>query len=340
MYKEAINFSLSSIDSSGLMNVTSPSDWLRFGMGGHNIEANAILYYTLNQALDLAHALNDTTHTANWTATAARLKSAANALLWDAPAGMYRDNETTTLHPQDGNSWAIVANLTQNTTQTQLISTALAARWTPFGAPAPEAADAISPFISSFELQAHFAARNATAALALMRTQWGFMLDDPRMTNSTFIEGYSASGALHYAPYRNDARISHAHGWATGPTSSLTLHVAGLQVLSAGGKTWVVAPVLGDLRWAHAGFRTAVGAFEAETRVREGGAWTLAFETPRGTVGGVRFPVAGCRGTVTMAPEGGEGEMIVVAVEAGERAPEVEGVAGGKWKAQLVCGCD
>jgi hypothetical protein len=130
MYKEAISFSLSSIDSSGLMNVTSPSDWLRFGMGGHNIEANAILYYTLNQALDLAHALNDTTHTANWTATAARLKSAANALLWDAPAGMYRDNETTNLHPQDGNSWAIVANLTQNSTQTQLISTALAARWT------------------------------------------------------------------------------------------------------------------------------------------------------------------------------------------------------------------
>jgi hypothetical protein len=27
-------------------------------------------------------------------------------------------------------------------------------------------------------------------------------------------------------------------------------------------------------------------------------------------------------------------------VEAGERAPEVEGVAGGKWKARLVCGCD
>jgi hypothetical protein len=32
------------------------------------------------------------------------------------------------------------------------------------------------------------------------------MLDDPRMTNSTFIEGYSSDGSLHYAPYKNDPR--------------------------------------------------------------------------------------------------------------------------------------
>lgn len=33
-----MNFSLGFIDETGLMNVTSPNDWLRFGMGGHNIE--------------------------------------------------------------------------------------------------------------------------------------------------------------------------------------------------------------------------------------------------------------------------------------------------------------
>lgn len=37
-WKLAMNKSLSSIDDSGLMNVTAPNDWLRFGMGGHNIE--------------------------------------------------------------------------------------------------------------------------------------------------------------------------------------------------------------------------------------------------------------------------------------------------------------
>lgn len=35
--------------------------------------------------------------------------------------------------------------------------------------------------------------------------------DDPRMTNSSFIEGYSTNGSLSYAPYSNDARISYAH---------------------------------------------------------------------------------------------------------------------------------
>jgi hypothetical protein len=30
------------------------------------------------------------------------------------------------------------------------------------------------------------------------------MLDDLRMTNSTFIEGYTTNGSLHYAPYINE----------------------------------------------------------------------------------------------------------------------------------------
>jgi hypothetical protein len=40
-WKLGLDFSLSFIDDTGLMNVTSPSDWLRFGMGGHNIEVRA-----------------------------------------------------------------------------------------------------------------------------------------------------------------------------------------------------------------------------------------------------------------------------------------------------------
>lgn len=41
-WKFGLNFSLGFIDSSGLMNVTSPNDWLRFGMGGHNIEVSLV----------------------------------------------------------------------------------------------------------------------------------------------------------------------------------------------------------------------------------------------------------------------------------------------------------
>jgi hypothetical protein len=319
------------------MNVTSPSDWLRFGMGGHNIEANAILYYTINQGIQLALALNDTAPIANWTVTAAKVKSAANDLLWVEEVGMYKDNETTTLMPQDGNSWAVVANLTRNLSQIERISSNLVERWTPYGAPAVEAADAISPFISGFELQAHFLAQNSSAALALMRLQWGFMLDDARMTNSTFIEGYSTTGELHYAPYLNDARISHAHGWATGPTSSLTSFVAGIQLLSAGGKKWRVAPELGDLKHVHAGFSTSLGFFGAKTEMKDGGV-DMEFEAPEGTSGQVKVPLLACKGRVILHEQGGKCEDIVVQVAAEDvGSVTVAEVRGGKWKATFAC---
>lgn len=180
--------------------------------------------------------------------------------------------------------------MTDSQEKKERISTGLSSRWTEYGAPSPEAANAVSPFITSFELQAHFLANNASAALDLTRLQWGFMLDDPRMTNSTFIEGYQADGELHYAPYKNDPRVSHAHGWATGPTSVLTFYIAGLHLQSNGGQTWEIYPRLGDLQFVDAGFSTRVGAFSALVNASEGVVTAMEFSTPSGTSGTVRLP--------------------------------------------------
>ncbi|RDX56111.1 Six-hairpin glycosidase [Lentinus brumalis] len=223
-WKSGIEWAVQQIDSTGLANITAPADWLRFGMGGHNIEANSILFYTLNLGIELAQIENDPTTADRWAQLASGTQAAAIPLFWQPSVGLFRDNETTTLAPQDGNAWAVKSGLVTSPSQVAQISSALQARWGPYGAPAPEAADAVSPFISGFELEAHFMANRTDTALALVRNMWAdFMLDDPRMTNSTFIEGYSVTGELHYAPYANDPRISHAHGWATGPTSSLTV---------------------------------------------------------------------------------------------------------------------
>ena len=223
-WKVGMEWATAQIDNTGLANVTDPADWLRFGMGGHNIEANSILFYTLNLGVALAHNQNDSATANRWSNLAAGIQSAAVPLLWQPDVGLFRDNETTTLAPQDGNAWAIKSGLVTNASQIIQISEALQERWGQYGAPAPEAADAVSPFISGFELETHFMANRTTAALALIRSMWAdFMLDDPRMTQSTFIEGYSTNGDLRYAPYPNNALISHAHGWSTGPTSSLTV---------------------------------------------------------------------------------------------------------------------
>ncbi|KAK5128631.1 hypothetical protein LTR08_003952 [Meristemomyces frigidus] len=291
-WKLGLEFSLGFIDDSGMMNVTSAADWLRFGMGGHNIEANSILYYTINQGILLGRVLNESsTLLDTWAQLAEGVKSSANRLLWNESVGLYHDNETTTLMPQDGNCWAVVANLTDADEKNTAISSGLANRWTSVGAPAIEADNAVSPFISGFELQMHLLAGNASAALALMRLEWGFMLNDPRMTNSTFIEGYSANGDLHYAPYTNDPRVSHAHGWATGPTSTLTFYIGGIHLLSAGGMTWQISPALGDLRTVDAGFETSLGSFANQVNASDSGAITgMRFTTPSGTTGSVSVP--------------------------------------------------
>lgn len=105
-FKRGVDWSLSNVDQTGLMNVTASADWLRSGMGGHNIEANAILYYVLGLSVQLADVLNDSAAAAKYTSAAASLKSAANSLLWREELGFYVDNETTTMAPQDGNSFA------------------------------------------------------------------------------------------------------------------------------------------------------------------------------------------------------------------------------------------
>ncbi|KAL2836300.1 Six-hairpin glycosidase-like protein [Aspergillus pseudoustus] len=172
-FKAGVDWAIGSIDDTNLAYVAADaaSDWLRSGMGGHNIEANALLHDVLRQGALLAKAMRDQSAQNTWIVVAAKLKIAANELLWDENAGLFRDNETSTLYPQDGNS--------------KLISSNLRARWGFFGAPAPEAGPrTISPFIGGFELQAHYLAEQAQTALDLIRLQWGFMLQDHRPTGA------------------------------------------------------------------------------------------------------------------------------------------------------------
>lgn len=179
-----------------------------------------------------------------WTNQAVALKKAINNDLWDAPYGAMGDNASVagfTVHPQDGNSMAILFGAV-DTERAEDISTNLLKNWCPIGAVAPELAGNISPFISSFEIQAHLTIGQTDRALDLIRRSWGWYLNNPLGTESTVIEGYLKNGSFGYRSSRGYAYdtsyVSHSHGWSSGPTSALTEFILGLSVTSPAGKTW------------------------------------------------------------------------------------------------------
>lgn len=153
-----------------------------------------------------------------------------------------------------------------------------------------------------------------------MRTQWGFMLDDPRMTNSTFIEGYSTDGSLVYAPYNNDPRISHAHGWSAGPTAALTFYTAGLHLTGPAGSTWKFAPQPGNLTDVDAGFSTQLGAFSTTFSKTDDGFQRVSFNAPNETTGDVEL--VGAKGSL-VSREGRRVELV---------DGKAKGLAGGHWE--------
>ncbi|KAH7903102.1 Six-hairpin glycosidase-like protein [Hygrophoropsis aurantiaca] len=297
-YTKAVAFLESQMDTSGLMNVTEAwsNDWGREGGTGHNSAANALLYQTLITAAELATATGNTALAQAYSSNATTVKASYNKLLWDSTAGMYRDNETTTMHPEDGNSLAVVYNLTQTPEQNTQISQGLTDFWTDIGPVTPELADTIIPFIGGIEIQAHFIAGNGSRALDLIRKEWGYIHYTNLSVHSTFLEGFTANGSLGYrgaAGYDyDDSYTSHSHGWSTGPTPALSFYLIGLQVTSPKGATWRVAPVLSGLTAAEGGYETPLGWFGVKWSL-ENDVFTITISTPEGTSGTVTLPGSG-----------------------------------------------
>lgn len=173
-----------------------------------------------------------------------------------------------------------------NSTRAQSISTTLLEYWTPIRAETPELAGNISPFISGFEVQAHFTVGQTARALELIRRCWGWYLNNPLGTQSTVIEGYLTDGAFGYPStcgYHNDASyVSHSYGWSAGPTSALTNFVLGLSVTGRAGSSWRVAPQFSDWKTVKGGFVTSLGMYQANWVIKEKG-YTLDFNVPEGT---------------------------------------------------------
>lgn len=193
------------------------------------------------------------------------------------------------------------------------VSTYLTTNWTPLGPINPEVSanvSTISPFITSIELEGHFKIGHPERSLTLIRNAWGWYLNNPNGTQSTVPEGYLANGTWGYRGdrgYRNDSSyVSHAHGWSSGPTSTLTEYLVGLKVTEPEGRSWELKPATFDeVTRAEAGFTTGLGRFSAKFEVANG-TCNVQWDTPVGTKGWVQVP--GLEGKVV---EGGKGSTFL-----------------------------
>lgn len=288
-YKRAMAFIIGKIDGNGLLNVTRTQDWARVGQGGENIAANALLYAALKNGATLASVKGDTSLATSWADKAAAIRTAANSRLWDASKGLYKDNPTSALYPQDGNSLAVWYGLVDSTAKARTIVGRLATRWGAYGPTTPEWGSNVSPFAGGMELNAHFAANDDHTALEQIRRTWGHMLTSDIGTRSTFWEGVKADGGLAYG----GSFMSLAHGWSTAPTSTLTFDVLGTAPESATG-TYRFVPHPGDLTSAEGRITMPQGAIDASwSRNPAAGTYTAHLTSPSGTTGRIGIPKSG-----------------------------------------------
>ncbi|KAI1329413.1 glycoside hydrolase family 78 protein [Xylariaceae sp. FL0255] len=311
-YTKAMTFALSLVDPDvGLVNITNyPNDWGRYNTTGYQASASMLLYRTLMTGAEMAGWVGDTTGlNATWTATAANLSSNVQDKLWDSSVGAFLDNYGSYnygLHPQDGNSLAIASGLVDpNSDQAQNISTWLTTNWESIGPNCPELSGQVSPFISSIELQAHLLAGQSQRALDLIRTSWGWYLNNENGTQSTMIEGYVLDGTFGYrygaGGYPDASYTSHSHGWSTGPVTALSSQILGLSISSIAGQTWSFVPQLGNLTSVQGGFTSSLGLYSASASVDSSGCpLTYGINTPTGTSGTVLLPAGTCTTSITI----------------------------------------
>ncbi|KAL2854591.1 pectin lyase fold/virulence factor [Aspergillus pseudodeflectus] len=309
-YTKALEYSLGKITGDGLLNATQTADWGRWNYGTVAASANMLLYRALTTAAFLAPFASDET---DYTSLASSLRTAITTHLYDSSVGALRDSPNATLYPQDANSMALAYALFEpGSAESEAIGTYLESNWTPTGPEVPELPNNISPFISSIELEGHFAAGHPERAIELIRRLWGWYLNHPNGTESTVPEGFLVDGRWTYRGdrgYRNDPRyMSHAHGWSSGPTSALTEYAVGLRITEPRGAEWSLKPAsfkVDGLGSASAGFTTELGKFSAAFQVK-GKRVKVYWNTPKGTKGWVEVP--GAKGRWV---KGGEGSLTV-----------------------------
>lgn len=155
-----------------------------------------------------------------------------------------------------------------------------------------------STFYGFYMLEAMAKANNYNTAIDVIKTYWGGMLD---LGATTFWEDFNMEWIPNAAridelvpPGKKDIhgdygdycykgfRHSLCHGWASGPTTWLSRHVLGIEVLEPGCKTIRITPSLGSLQWAEGSYPTPLGIIKVRHDKQSDGSIRSKIEAPKG----------------------------------------------------------
>lgn len=156
----------------------------------------------------------------------------------------------------------------------------------------------MSTFYGYYMLNARALAGDYQGAIDNIREYWGAMLDLGAttfwedfdidwMNNASRIDEMPVEGKtdVHctYGGYcYKQLRHSFCHGWASGPTSWLSQHVLGVNVLEPGCKVIEINPHLGDLKWVEGSFPTPMGVVKIRHDRLPDGKIKSKIEAPKG----------------------------------------------------------
>ncbi len=155
-----------------------------------------------------------------------------------------------------------------------------------------------STFYGYYMLEAQAKAGDYASALSNIRNYWGAMLD---FGATTFWEDFNLDWTQNAAPIDNlvpegkidihgsygaycyeKFRHSLCHGWASGPTSWLSRHVLGFEVVEPGCKTVRIVPHLADLDWAEGTLPTPRGLIRVRHEKQPDGTVKSTIKAPKG----------------------------------------------------------
>jgi Bacterial alpha-L-rhamnosidase 6 hairpin glycosidase domain/Bacterial alpha-L-rhamnosidase C-terminal domain len=265
---------------------------------GHETYVNALYVRNLQEMALMATARGDAASATVYGSRATVVKNAVNDQLWDPAVGAYRlSREIPDAYPQDANATAALTGVADQGQARSAMDYLRRTSWSTYGAltvspgtPNASIAPFYEPLPSGFEASARLgladpSGAQQTAGLDLIRTFWGHQLaSDP---GGTFWEKADLSGQPGIAQF-----TSLAHGWAAGPTVSLTDQVLGVQPTAAGFSSYAIEPTPGDLTWAQGRVPTPHGSITASWR-STAGRFVLTTDAPRGTTGRLAVPTGG-----------------------------------------------